>query len=116
MQYAGPRPCNTRAPSHPAAYAYSVPALSTALRAQSSASLRATTTLSPCVATAYGAGTSTPISRPPCDSMMPFDPFRAGRSEEHTSELQSREKLVCRPLLEKKKQLKQSNHGGPLNG
>src|SRR5690606_42009791 len=26
-----------------------------------------------------------------------------GRSEEHTSELQSREKLVCRPLLEKKK-------------
>src|SRR5690606_41293681 len=29
--------------------------------------------------------------------------IRAGRSEEHTSELQSREKLVCRPLLEKKK-------------
>src|SRR5436309_8354945 len=26
----------------------------------------------------------------------------AGRSEEHTSELQSREKLVCRLLLEKK--------------
>src|SRR5690606_39428086 len=26
-----------------------------------------------------------------------------GRSEEHTSELQSREKLVCRLLLEKKK-------------
>src|SRR5690606_41641998 len=26
------------------------------------------------------------------------------RSEEHTSELQSRENLVCRPLLEKKKQ------------
>src|SRR5690606_42098400 len=26
-----------------------------------------------------------------------------GRSEEHTSELQSREKLVCRVLLEKKK-------------
>src|SRR5690606_41413289 len=25
---------------------------------------------------------------------------RANRSEEHTSELQSREKLVCRPLLE----------------
>src|SRR5436309_5005363 len=25
------------------------------------------------------------------------------RSEEHTSELQSREQLVCRPLLEKKK-------------
>src|SRR5690606_39714342 len=28
-----------------------------------------------------------------------------GRSEEHTSELQSREKLVCRPLLEKKNSL-----------
>src|SRR5690606_40311483 len=28
---------------------------------------------------------------------------RACRSEEHTSELQSREKLVCRLLLEKKK-------------
>src|SRR5690606_41484609 len=30
-------------------------------------------------------------------------PRHAGRSEEHTSELQSREKLVCRLLLEKKK-------------
>src|SRR5258707_8505643 len=29
---------------------------------------------------------------------------RAGRSEEHTSELQSRQYLVCRLLLEKKKQ------------
>src|SRR5690606_40865310 len=29
---------------------------------------------------------------------------RRGRSEEHTSELQSREKLVCRLLLEKKKE------------
>src|SRR5207302_11222533 len=28
---------------------------------------------------------------------------RTGRSEEHTSELQSRENLVCRLLLEKKK-------------
>src|SRR5436309_7821378 len=27
------------------------------------------------------------------------------RSEEHTSELQSRENLVCRPLLEKKKMI-----------
>src|SRR3712207_6911366 len=31
-----------------------------------------------------------------------------GRSEEHTSELQSRQYLVCRLLLEKKK--KQANH------
>src|SRR5690606_41949604 len=30
-------------------------------------------------------------------------PQRGKRSEEHTSELQSREKLVCRLLLEKKK-------------
>src|SRR5690606_42162264 len=29
--------------------------------------------------------------------------FKGGRSEEHTSELQSRENLVCRLLLEKKK-------------
>src|SRR5215475_11332877 len=33
----------------------------------------------------------------------PRDPFRRSRSEEHTSELQSRENLVCRLLLEKKK-------------
>src|SRR5207302_4168184 len=31
---------------------------------------------------------------------------RPGRSEEHTSELQSRENLVCRLLLEKKKKKK----------
>src|SRR3712207_7624329 len=31
-----------------------------------------------------------------------------GRSEEHTSELQSRQYLVCRLLLEKKKKLKQT--------
>src|SRR5215475_6721321 len=31
---------------------------------------------------------------------------RANRSEEHTSELQSRENLVCRLLLEKKKKKK----------
>src|SRR3712207_7075345 len=30
---------------------------------------------------------------------------RAGRSEEHTSELQSRQYLVCRLLLEKKKNM-----------
>src|SRR3712207_8505704 len=31
--------------------------------------------------------------------------YRFGRSEEHTSELQSRQYLVCRLLLEKKKKL-----------
>src|SRR2546421_4169052 len=38
--------------------------------------------------------------------------FRCGRSEEHTSELQSRSDLVCRLLLEKKK--KQSDESGVL--
>src|SRR5690606_40604413 len=33
-------------------------------------------------------------------------PKHQGRSEEHTSELQSRENLVCRLLLEKKKNIK----------
>src|SRR5690625_6293124 len=35
----------------------------------------------------------------------------AARSEEHTSELQSRGHLVCRLLLEKKKQQKETEHG-----
>src|SRR3712207_7733003 len=34
----------------------------------------------------------------------------AGRSEEHTSELQSRQYLVCRLLLEKKKQYNIHHH------
>src|SRR3712207_7028997 len=34
----------------------------------------------------------------------------AARSEEHTSELQSRQYLVCRLLLEKKKQKTYTNH------
>src|SRR5437660_2548737 len=42
------------------------------------------------------------------------DSFRAGgyspRSEEHTSELQSRGHLVCRLLLEKKKKKKKQNN------
>src|SRR2546429_1572003 len=40
------------------------------------------------------------------------DPPRP-RSEEHTSELQSRLHLVCRLLLEKKKQLRSTHHGQP---
>src|SRR5690606_41139028 len=35
---------------------------------------------------------------------LTFDPPWSQRSEEHTSELQSRENLVCRLLLEKKKE------------
>src|SRR3712207_8036449 len=41
----------------------------------------------------------------------PKDPEKDKRSEEHTSELQSRQYLVCRLLLEKKKKIKISlNH------
>src|SRR5688572_31807499 len=39
----------------------------------------------------------------------------ANRSEEHTSELQSQSNLVCRLLLEKKKQKKNSNHTDRLH-
>ena len=49
--------------------------------------------------------------------ILDADPAHAGalhlmgvlRSEEHTSELQSRSELVCRLLLEKKKQKKKKN-------
>src|SRR3712207_8217886 len=36
------------------------------------------------------------------DAVRPGDDLEVGRSEEHTSELQSRQYLVCRLLLEKK--------------
>src|SRR5690606_39839612 len=39
----------------------------------------------------------------------PSRSFRGERSEEHTSELQSRENLVCRLLLEKKKETTTNN-------
>src|SRR3712207_9433605 len=44
-------------------------------------------------------------------SGSPFDmpPSTPPRSEEHTSELQSRQYLVCRLLLEKKKNIKHTN-------
>src|SRR5690606_41840017 len=49
----------------------------------------------------------TPASTPPRSKPAPRKPrpaisSTAARSEEHTSELQSRENLVCRLLLEKK--------------
>src|SRR5690349_24146585 len=40
-------------------------------------------------------------------------PRRGGRSEEHTSELQSRRDLVCRLLLEKKKKTKKNTSTTP---
>src|SRR3712207_8473664 len=39
--------------------------------------------------------------------LVAFDVVYASRSEEHTSELQSRQYLVCRLLLEKKKNIEQ---------
>src|SRR5690606_39720816 len=44
------------------------------------------------------------VDRPGLSQVNPVRDFSSPRSEEHTSELQSREKLVCRLLLEKKKE------------
>src|SRR5690606_40691119 len=52
-----------------------------------------------------------PGLRPPATSLFRKTPPTPGRSEEHTSELQSRENLVCRLLLEKKKQKHISTEG-----
>src|SRR5947209_15230068 len=56
------------------------------------------------------------------DRVPPARPGRArARSEEHTSELQSRQYLVCRLLLEKKKKIiqkrtttRRDNHTSPV--
>src|SRR5690349_24408618 len=59
-------------------------------------------------------GRTTPSS-PACAPAAPGAPraaaatARGRRSEEHTSELQSRRDLVCRLLLEKKKKKKKNN-------
>src|SRR5438445_7987848 len=42
--------------------------------------------------------------------LFSIDTFGVHRSEEHTSELQSRQYLVCRLLLEKKKNTKLNNN------
>src|SRR5215217_9610893 len=56
------------------------------------------------------AGRVAPRRGPP-RSHRPSPPTRRRRSEEHTSELQSRQYLVCRLLLEKKKKtIKQIKH------
>src|SRR2546427_4261647 len=56
----------------------------------------------------------------PCEQRKPDEPglrrdchgcvVRRGRSEEHTSELQSQSNLVCRLLLEKKKKKNRNTH------
>src|SRR3712207_8622141 len=47
--------------------------------------------------------------RPRCRKVAPRATSFSYRSEEHTSELQSRQYLVCRLLLEKKKQIHVQN-------
>src|SRR3712207_7483966 len=60
-------------------------------------------------------GRTTPLQGPPGDrdgARRPADDRRqplGRRSEEHTSELQSRQYLVCRLLLENKKKKKKSS-------
>src|SRR3712207_8898964 len=49
-----------------------------------------------------GGGRTLPLG-PPCRASRLPSRQVSGRSEEHTSELQSRQYLVCRLLLEKKK-------------
>src|SRR3712207_8734182 len=49
-----------------------------------------------------GAGRAEGFYRPPCEGRQCGLVHHCPRSEEHTSELQSRQYLVCRLLLEKK--------------
>src|SRR5258707_2400603 len=59
---------------------------------------------SSCATSAAASTTTAGAARPARGRRPPFPPGRApaSRSEEHTSELQSRQYLVCRLLLEKK--------------
>src|SRR6266436_7992881 len=58
-------------------------------------------------------------ARCPCNSVLAgtstSSPRPAVRSEEHTSELQSRLHLVCRLLLEKKKKIMRHTLGASMN-
>src|SRR5699024_11358032 len=74
------------------------PAASTSSRLDSEATPIA---VSPAAAATCSAIRPTP---PPAPSTSTATPAGSSRSEEHTSELQSRFDLVCRRLLEKKKQ------------
>src|SRR5699024_12091412 len=67
-----------------------------------------------------GSRTKGPEARVPAPGVAGESPGRAagtcGRSEEHTSELQSRFDLVCRLLLEKKKRPADGTRGGCGSG
>src|SRR3712207_8975968 len=54
------------------------------------------------LAAASGVSTAGPLIMPRRNHRGPSTPRKRARSEEHTSELQSRQYLVCRLLLEKK--------------
>src|SRR5947209_14221435 len=56
---------------------------------------------------AIARGSSIPVYA--IGGVTPAD-LHSARSEEHTSELQSRQYLVCRLLLEKKKQIQKIGH------
>src|SRR5690349_23130995 len=58
-------------------------------------------------------GGSSPIPAPWATGAGGWEPDGCARSEEHTSELQSRRDLVCRLLLEKKKKKNQRNTTEP---
>src|SRR5258707_10261618 len=66
-------------------------------------------------ASALGRSCTRIVARPAAgtrnDSGAAAPKRRGGRSEEHTSELQSRQYLVCRLLLEKKKRAHPENRG-----
>src|SRR2546430_8599404 len=47
--------------------------------------------------------------------ILEIEDLMPARSEEHTSELQSQSNLVCRLLLEKKKQARERSHYVPYN-
>src|SRR5206468_9280841 len=92
-------------------------------RTRSAAGLLGLATLAWTTATALAQWTpevrrARPVDEPPVARALPLDELNAApprrsteeahepRSEEHTSELQSRSDLVCRLLLEKKKKKK----------
>src|SRR2546428_5000229 len=50
------------------------------------------------------------LTVPPVCPVLPPGAPANGRSEEHTSELQSRSDLVCRLLLEKKKKIEHTSY------